>query len=206
MAKEINLFEPPTPVAPAPFLTMLERNAEIKRIEKDQRQMTKKIVEALLFSMSEPLSFVKLREIIETKISIKPKTLRDALNELQEDYIAHERAFRLEEVSSGFILKTCSEYAPFIEQLYRNKRLEKLSQASLEVLAIIAYKQPITKPQIEAIRGVDCSGIMQNLLERELIHPCGRMEAAGRPTLYSTTHKFLLHFGIKDVTDLPNVK
>jgi segregation and condensation protein B len=188
------------------LMPMLERNAELKRLEKQERQTAKKIIEALLFSVSEPLSFLKLREIIELKLPIKPKTLRDALNELQEEYIAHERAFRLEEVSSGFILKTCEEYAPFIEQLFRNRRLEKLSQASLEVLAIIAYKQPITKPQVDAIRGVDCSGIMQNLQDRELIEPIGKLEAQGRAMLYGTTPKFLLHFGIKNVADLPHIK
>jgi segregation and condensation protein B len=125
--------------------------------------------------------------------------------ELQQDYLSQQRAFRLEEIAEGFLLRTCEEYSPFLDLLYRNKRTEKLSQASAEVLAIIAYKQPITRPQIEAIRGVDCSGIIQNLLERQLITPSGKLEAPGRPTLYETTNDSLKHFGLRSTEELSNI-
>lgn len=165
----------------------------------------KRIVEALLFSSYEPLSFQRIRDIIETKWPLKPKLLKDAIEGLQEDYFEQQRSFRLEESPLGYILKTKEGYAPYVEQLFRNKRSEKLSQAAIEVVAIIAYKQPITKPQIDAIRGVDCSGILQNLLDRELIQPAGKLEAPGRPTLYQTTSHFLLHFGLKSLEELPGL-
>jgi segregation and condensation protein B len=173
--------------------------------EKFIRQHAKRIIEALLFSSAEPLSFTKIREIVDTFHPLKPTQLRNLILELQQDYLSQQRAFRLEEIAQGFLLRTCEEYSPFIDSLFRNKRTEKLSQASAEVLAIIAYRQPITRPQIEAIRGVDSSGIMQNLLERQLIEPVGRLEAPGRPNLYGITKEFLSHYGLKDLKDLPSL-
>lgn len=189
MNKEINIFD-------------LSKTDQ-KRQEKEQKNLAKRIVEALLFSSHEPISFQKLREILETKLVFKPKFLHDILEDLQEEYIDQNRAFRLEEVAQGYVLKTCIEYAFFIDELHRNKRTEKLSLAASEVLAIIAYKQPITRPQIESIRGVDSSGTLQSLLERELVQEAGKLEAPGRPTLYQVTERFLLHFGLKDLKELP---
>lgn len=211
MAKEINLFESNTG---APRITgqltslgFIENPEEVaRRIDKEQKALAKKIVEALLFASQEPISFQRLREIVETKLPLKPKILKSALEDLEDDYIREQRAFRLQEVAEGFILRTCEEYAPFIERLFRSKRPEKLSHASTEVLAIIAYKQPITRPQIDAIRGVDSSGIVDNLLERSLIQSAGKLEAPGRPTLYATTPHFLSHFGLKDLKELPTLK
>lgn len=163
----------------------------------------KRIIEALLFASSTPLSLQKMREIIETLHFTTPQKLRYVLESLQEDCIVQKRAYRLEETEEGYSLRTCTELAPFVAELVRNKRGEKLTQASLEVLAIIAYKQPITKPEIELIRGVDCSGIVQNLVERGLVEPRGKLEAPGRPTLFHTTADFLKYFGLKDLKDLP---
>ncbi len=173
--------------------------------EKFIRQHAKRIIEALLFASSDPLPFTKIREIVDTFQPLKPRLVRDLIIELQQEYLSQQRAFRLEEIAQGFLLRTCEEYSPFIDSLYRNKRTEKLSQASAEVLAIIAYRQPVTRPQIEAIRGVDSSGIMQNLLERQLIEPVGRLEAPGRPTLYGITKDFLAHFGLRDLQELPSL-
>lgn len=186
--KEINLFE--------------EQLSLFAPSDREQKHQIKKIIEALLFASAEPLSLQKIRDILETKIAFKPKILRDALEDLQDEYIHQQRAFRLEETAEGYLLKTCEEYAPFIQQLFRNKRQEKVSSAQAEVLAIIAYKQPITKPGIDAIRGVDSSGTLQILLERELIQAMGKQEAPGRPTLYGITPHFLFHFGLKDVSEL----
>lgn len=187
--KEINLLEE-------------EQLSFFSPSERGQKHLIRKIIEALLFATAEPLSFQKIREILETKIAFKPKTLKDALEDLQDEYIHQQRAFRLEETPEGYLLKTCEEYAPFIQQLFRNKRQEKITNAQAEVLAIIAYKQPITKPAIDAIRGVDSSGTLQILLERELVHPLGKQEAPGRPTLYGITPHFLVHFGLKDMSEL----
>lgn len=187
------------------ILESLQASIDAQQQEKLSHLHVKHIIEALLFASSEPLTLVKLREIIEAFCPIKPRVLRDLISELQQEYISQQRAFRLEEIAQGFLLRTCEEYASYIDLLHRNKRAEKLSPASAEVLAIIAYKNPITKAQIESIRGVDSSGIMQNLVERQLIEAVGRLEAPGRPTLYSTTKDFLKHFGLRDLHDLPEI-
>ena len=218
MAKEYNLFEQNNtfvsdqissseysrseqPTLPG-ILENIQAAQRAQQQEKFIRQQAKRIIEALLFASSDPLPFVKIREIVDSFQPLKPRLLRDLINELQQEYLSQQRAFRLEEIAEGFLLRTCEEYSPFLDLLYRNKRTEKLSQASAEVLAIIAYRQPITRPQIEAIRGVDCSGIIQNLLERQLIEPSGRLEAPGRPTLYATTKDFLQHFGLRSAEEL----
>lgn len=220
MAKEYNLFdhdssttewssEEPVKnyIAEQPALPgILENIQTAKRAQQQEkfiRQHAKRIIEALLFASSDPLPFTKIREVVDTFQPLKPRFLRELINELQQDYLSQQRAFRLEEIGQGFLLRTCEEYGPFIDLLYRNKRAEKLSQASAEVLAIIAYKQPVTRPQIESIRGVDCSGIVQNLLERQLIEPVGKLDAPGRPTLYGITNDFLKHFGLRDLQELP---
>lgn len=171
--------------------------------EKASRTRFKRIIEALLFVSHEPISFNKIREVLDSVEPLKPRQIQDLLQEMAEEYILQQRAFRLEEIAQGYILRTCKEYGPYIDSLFRNKRTEKLSPAAAEVLAIIAYRQPITRPQIEAIRGVDSSGIIQSLLERQLIEPVGRMEAPGRPTLYGITTYFLKHFGLRDLKELP---
>jgi len=185
MNKEINLFE-------------IETKQELQQLSQ-----VKRIIEALLFASSEPLSFMKIREITDSYYPVKPKMLRQLIEEIQQDYMIQKRAFRLDEIAQGFILQSSEEFRPYIEQLYRNKRTEKLSHAATEVLAIIAYRQPITKPQIEAIRGVDSTGIIQSLLERGLIEAVGKLDVPGRPTLYGITKDFLSHFGLKDLNDLP---
>lgn len=211
MVKEINLLDLQIPVKKPvehqlTLPNLLGGEAErIRSVERGQKNHIKKVIEALLFASNEPLSFQRLREIIEIKIPLKPKLLRDALEDLRDDYIDQQRSFLLEENPLGFLLKTREEYSGYVEQLFRNKRGEKLSQAAIEVMAIIAYKQPITKPQIDAIRGVDCSGTMQNLLERELVQHVGKLDAPGKPTLYGTTSHFLTHFGLKSLEELPGI-
>lgn len=163
----------------------------------------KRIVEALLFSSNIPLTFAKIREVTDSFYALKPRKIKEILEDLQMEYITQQRAFRLEEIAQGYILRTSEAYSPYIELMNRNKRTEKLSHAAAEVLAIIAYKQPITRPQIDAIRGVDSSGTLYNLLERQLIEAVGKLEAPGRPTLYSITKDFLIHFGLRDLKDLP---
>lgn len=167
--------------------------------------LIKRVIEALLFTSNEPIPFTKIREITDTINPLHPRVLRAMIQELEEEYRIQHRAFRLEEIAQGFILRTGEEYCPYIELMGRNKRTEKLSQAAAEVLAIIAYRQPITRPQIESIRGVDCSGIIQTLQERQLINAVGKLETAGRPTLFGTTKDFLKHFGLRDAKELPEL-
>lgn len=167
-----------------------------------KRIQLKRVLEALLFSSAEPISVHKMHAIAETVSPLSLGALRTALEALQEEYEVQQKPFRLIESAQGFILKTLEEFSPYVEMLGRNKRVEKLSQPAAEVLAIIAYRQPITRAQIEAIRGVDSSGTLSSLMERELIMSVGRLEAPGRPTLYGVTKEFLHHFGLKDVKDL----
>lgn len=160
----------------------------------------KKIIEALLFTASDPIPLRKIREVIETQYPVKAEELKQWIAELAEEY--QERAFSLEEIGNGYILKTKEEYSSFIQILHNNFRKDRLSHAALEVLAIIAYKQPITRPQIEEVRGVDCSSIIYTLIERQLVESVGKLEVPGRPTLFGVTQNFMKHFGIRDLKEL----
>lgn len=211
MGREINLCE--EEVESVSFdddLTPVREDESVEREEGEEKRRgdlvrVKRLVEALLFASNEPLSFTKIREVTDQLVPLKPRELKEILLQLQNEYLSEERGFRLEEIGQGYLLRTCEEFSSYIELLYRNKRTEKLTQASAEVLAIIAYKQPITRPQIEAIRGVDSSGIVASLVERGLIHGVGKLEAPGRPTLYGITKEFLSHFGLKDIQELPAI-
>lgn len=211
MATEINLFESEVEKVPRRsfeqatlpgIMEKVQANQQIQQQEKFFRQHAKRIIEALLFASSDPIPFQKIREVVDSFHAYKPRVLREIIDDLQQEYLSQQRAFRLEEIAQGFLLRSCEEYSPYIELLYRNKRTEKLTQAAAEVLAIIAYRQPITRPQIDAIRGVDSSGIIQNLLERQLIEALGKQETPGRPTLYGITTDFLKHFGLRDLQEL----
>lgn len=201
MAKELNFFQTEFDfAAPAPSNQPADEGLE--QVEDQVRSHAKRVIEAILFSTSDPLPLAKIREVTDTFCALAPRHLKGILEELKQDYISQQRAFRLEEIAQGYVLRTHEEYAPYIDALYRQRRGEKLSHAATEVLAIIAYRQPITRPQIDAIRGVDSSGTLMQLLERQLVEPQGKLEAPGRPTLYCTTKEFLKHFGFKDIADL----
>lgn len=207
MTKELNLFQDEietidSPTKMDPIEEQSDAHDEHIHVDAHIVLHLKKVIEALLFASHEPIPLHKLREITDTIIPLKPRRLRRIIEELQQDYITQQRAFRLEEIAQGYVLRTHEAYSSYIELLYRQRRGEKLSHAATEVLAIIAYRQPITRPQIDAIRGVDSSGTLVQLLERNLIEPIGKLEAPGRPTLYGTTKEFLKHFGLKDNTEL----
>lgn len=172
-------------------------------VENETKELAKRIIEGLLFSSSEPVSLRKLKDILNTLHPFSAADVKELINQLKEDYADQNRAFQIEEIAKGYLLRTCEEYTPYIQLLLKHSRPDRLSHAALEVLAIIAYKQPITRPQIDAVRGVDSSGIVHTLLDRQLIEPCGKLEVPGRPTLYSVTTHFLQHFGLKDRKDLP---
>lgn len=205
MTKEINLFDREI----EQYIPSKPEEKERKQVKEKELQQQhthiKRIIESLLFSSCTPIGFSKIQDIIESFYPIKPRFLREIIQLLSEEYILQDRAFRLEQIAEGYILRTCHEFSPYIEMMHRNRRTEKLSQASAEVLAIIAYRQPITRPQIDAIRGVDSSGILYTLMERQLIEPVGKLDAPGRPTLYGVTKDFLQYFGLKDIKDLPQI-
>src|SRR6185369_7549131 len=156
-------------------------------------------VEALLFSSDQPLTLSLLAEALDAPA----ERVSEALQELGTDYKARESGVELREMAGGWIVTTTAEQHEWVARMLRGKRKIRLSRAALETLAIIAYKQPVTKSEIEAIRGVDSSGTLATLLERSLVTIKGRSTVVGRPLLYGSTGDFLNYFGLKDLTDLP---
>ncbi|NLT70121.1 MAG: SMC-Scp complex subunit ScpB [Verrucomicrobiaceae bacterium] len=174
------------------------------------------IVEALIYAAPEPVSSAELAKAVRRAAAdsllpqardwemISFKDIESAIAELGERLAASGHALELQEGASGWRFVTRADFADWIRALLPEMRPEKLSAAALETLALIAYRQPITKADIEAVRGVSVDGTMQKLLERRLIHSSGRADLPGRPMLYATTEHFLEHFGVKDLDDLPN--
>jgi len=156
-------------------------------------------VEALLFSSDQPLTLSLLADALEAPA----EQVSEALAELGADYQAREAGVELREMAGGWIVTTTAEQHEWVARMLRGKRKMRLSRAALETLAIIAYKQPVTKSEIEAIRGVDSSGTLATLLERSLVTIKGRSTVVGRPLLYGSTGDFLNYFGLKDLTELP---
>jgi segregation and condensation protein B len=162
-------------------------------------QNLRSAVEALLFSSDQPLTLVQLAEAVEAE----PAAVTEALTALGEEYRSREAGIEVREMAGGWIVTTTTAMNPFVTRMLRGKRKMRLSRAALETLAIIAYKQPVTKTEAEAIRGVDCSGTLATLLERSLVTIKGRSTVVGRPLLYGTTDEFLNYFGLRDITELP---
>jgi len=160
------------------------------------------IIEALLFASSKPLS---VQEIHRCLPDVPAPDIRAALTGLQTTYDAMERSFCLKEVAEGYQIRTRSAYAPYVLRMLRSSP-SRLSRAALETLAIIAYKQPIIRQEIEQFRGVDAGGILRTLLEKDLIRIMGRKTIPGRPLIYGTTKKFLELFDLKDLESLPKLK
>lgn len=162
----------------------------------------RRIVEALILSSSEPLSAAKIAEIIPY---CKEGQAKDLVNELNTEYSEQDRAFEIWEVAGGFQLRTRAEFSGYLQKLQKERAL-RLSQAALETLAIIAYRQPVTRAEIEEVRGVDAGAITKTLLERHLIRIAGQREVPGRPMLYATTRRFLEVFGLDRIKDLPTLR
>ena len=160
------------------------------------------VVEALLFAADAPVKLDRLAELAEAT----PESARAVIDELNAKYQETGRTFRVQRVAQGFQLYTMPEYAEFVRRLYQHQYTHKLSRAALEVLAIIAYKQPVTRPEVEQLRGVDCSGPLVTLLERRLIATYGRASRPGNPFLYRTTPEFLRYFGLAGLEDLPRME
>jgi segregation and condensation protein B len=162
----------------------------------------KAIVESLIFVAGEPVSLDRLKRVLAPTATDE---IRQALSELITEYDQRQGGFRLKEVAGGYQFRTRPEFNEWIKQLLRPKS-PRLSKAALETLALIAYKQPIIRSDVEHIRGVDCGGVLRVLLERNLIRVLGRKEIPGRPLIYGTTKHFLAVFDLKDLKDLPTPK
>lgn len=161
----------------------------------------KAIIEGLLFASEEPLSVSRIHSILG---DVDKGTIKGLLRELVEEYEGMGRAFRLVEVAGGYQFRTIPELGPWIRRLGKQTPV-RLSQASLETLAVIAYRQPVTRAEVEHIRGVDCGAVIRGLMEKGLLRILGRKETPGRPLLYGTSKKFLELFGLKDLSSLPHV-
>lgn len=162
----------------------------------------KNIIESLLFVAEDPLTMDSIKKVLDSTDS---NAIRNVLHELSSEYEARKGGFFLREVAGGYQIRTRPEYSQWIRRLLKPNAL-RLSNAALETLAIVAYKQPVIRSDIEHLRGVDCGGILRMLLERKLIRVVGRKEIPGRPMIYTTTKKFLELFELKDLRDLPSPK
>ncbi len=163
----------------------------------------KGIVEAVLFASGEPLSVDRLLGVVE---GVARPELLSALRALQADYAAEGRGLQVVEVAGGFQVATRPDCAPWIKRLERAKAGARLSRSAMETLAIIAYKQPLVRAEMEQIRGVDTAGVLKTLLDRRLIRIVGRKDIPGRPIMYGTTKQFLQAFGLKDLGSLPALR
>lgn len=161
-----------------------------------------KIVESLLFSTDKPLPLARIKEVLE---DLDVNVIKEAIDQLKTYYFSLDRSFELIEIAGGYQLVTKSEYATWLAKLYK-KAQDKIRDASMETLAIIVYKQPITKAEMEAIRGVNVDGVVKTLLDKNLIKIKGRKDVPGRPLVYGTTDEFLIRFGLKDLNSLPPLK
>jgi segregation and condensation protein B len=173
---------------------------ETTRMEMEE---IKAILEALIYVSEEPVKEAEILGVFSPELS---ETVQRALHELVLEYSGLPRGLRIVQVAGGFRMQTRPEHDSWIRSLYRLRNRVRLSRAALETLAIIAYRQPVTTPEIQAIRGINPMGVLQTLLERRLIRTLGRKKVVGKPILYGTTDEFLVHFGLQSLSDLPSLE
>ena len=167
-----------------------------------EQERLKSILESLLFAAGEPLSIARISAVLE---GVPKAEIQNSIVTLGAEYSANNRGLAIEEVAGGYQLRTPKEHAQYVRRLLA-ARPPRLSRPLLETVAIIAYRQPITRPEIEQLRGVDTGGVLETLLERRLVKIAGRKEAPGRPMMYATTPEFLEVFSLKDLESLPDLK
>ena len=207
---ESSLIANPEPLAPSaeavPSSLLTPPSSDDSSLVTPQSEIPRlpsaQVIEALLFAADAPVKLDRLAELAEAT----PESARAVIDELNARYQETGRTFRVQRVAQGFQLYTMPEYAEFVRRLYQHQYTHRLSRAALEVLAIIAYKQPVTRPEVEQLRGVDCSGPLVTLLERRLIATYGRASRPGNPFLYRTTPEFLRYFGLAGLEDLPRME
>ena len=161
------------------------------------------VVEALLFAADTPLEGERIREVLDLADVDEARGLVEAL---RARYAAADSALAIAEVGGGYRMVTRPEIAPWLLRLAKTRTRARLSRPALEALAIVAYRQPVSRPELDAIRGVNSDAVLDNLLERRLVRIAGRKDAPGRPFLYETTREFLIAFGLRDLGDLPKVE
>jgi segregation and condensation protein B len=161
------------------------------------------LIEAILFSSPRPMAHSDLKKVLKRR---HKGGIRSIVEQLNRKYAEHNHSFRIREIAEGFQFHLIEPYSLEVERHFSRHRKRRLSQAGLETLAIIAYKQPVTRGEIEQIRGVSSDGVMQTLLERSLIKPAGRADRIGRPLMYATTRDFLEYFGLASLEQLPKLE
>jgi segregation and condensation protein B len=167
-----------------------------------EREEQRRIAEALILGSPEPVTAQRLAEIVP---GVRAAQVRDLVGEINAEYAEQRRAFEVVEAAGGFQLRTLAEFGPYLQQTLATRPL-RLSQAALETLAVIAYRQPVTRAEIEHVRGVDVGAVLRSLLERRLARIAGHREVPGRPLLYATTRRFLEVFGLPRIEDLPTLR
>lgn len=190
-----------TPQEPAQEMT--EENTAPSSDTLLETEDLKKIIETLLFITDRPVKPTRIADVVETADA---RRVREIIHELQAEYVRDGRAVQIVEIGGGFQMATKPEYGRWVRRLYNEKMTTKLSNAALETLAIIAYKQPITRAEMEAIRGVDVAGPLERLLERALVRVVGKKDTIGRPMVYGTTDEFLRLFGLNKISELPDLQ
>lgn len=180
----------------------IEQDLQSAAEEEEIVPTTESVIEAVLFASDEPLTESRLADIVESNT----KQVREHIKKLNEKYQTNNNAFRIEQIANGYQMLTLSPYNHWIKKLIRVRSDSKLSTAAMETLAIIAYKQPVIRADIEAIRGVASGEIIRSLMYKGLVKIIGRAEILGRPMLYGTTKKFLEVFGLNSIKDLPKVE
>lgn len=164
---------------------------------------TRSVVEAMLFISDKPVTIEQIRDVVG---NLDAGQVRQIISELNAEYEQLNRGIRITEVAGGFRMITPPQLAPFLRKMYKQRRAERLSKPALETLAIIAYKQPLTRLEIETLRNVNVDGVMSSLVEKGLIRITGRKNAPGRPFVYGTTRQFLEYFGLKSLDELPKME
>ncbi|MBT3514953.1 MAG: SMC-Scp complex subunit ScpB [Nitrospina sp.] len=167
-----------------------------------EREEIKAVIENILLAADQPVSQTQLKSLFGDEI--EKVSLKSVLEELIDEY--KTRSLQIIQVAEGYQLCTRHDYSNWVRKFLKFDKTTKLSQPSLDTLSIIAYKQPLTKAEVEEIRGVDSSGVVRTLLEKKIISPGGRKKVPGRPIMYRTTRKFLEYFGLKDLSDLPTLE
>lgn len=163
----------------------------------------KTVIEALLFASEKPLMLEQIKDVLD---NLTTDEIHKCIEELKDEYEKANRGIRVVEIAGGFQMITPPLFASFLRKLYKGRRVERLSQPALETLAIIAYKQPVTRLEIESIRSVNVDGMIRTFLEKGLVRIAGRKKAPGRPKVYGTTRQFLEHFGLKYLEELPKIE
>jgi len=163
----------------------------------------KSVIEALLLASEKPILLEQIKSVLD---NLETTEVRSLLEALKAEYEQSNRGMRIAEIAGGFQMITAPAFAPFLKKFFRGRHAERLSKPALETLAIIAYKQPLTRTEIELLRNVNVDGVMKSLLDKNLIRISGRKKSAGRPCVYGTTRQFMEHFGLKSLDDLPKME